>query len=204
MTVHHLRQPPYGGEPAPSGWLDALPHHRHAFILGAGPNGLPHHRHEPDGLKIALNCAITVGWRHDIWMVYDQTAPRYPWFKTDTSAHKIFSTDLSRYADTTFGYIPTIHAVSDLQEGILHGGATIAGCAIQLAFWLGCERTTLIGIDQYGDRHFDGTIGAPKHYGRTWSTVKQIEKIIRLVTARGMVVDTVSRTELAVPLVKLW
>lgn len=194
----------YMGEPAPPGWLDDLPRHPHAFILGAGPNGLPHHRHEPTGLKIALNCAIVVPWSFDIWVVLDQTAPRYPWFRTRTTAHKMFSTDLSRYADTTFSYIPTIHAVDNLREGILHGGATVAGCAIQLACWLGCERTTLIGIDQYGDRHFDGTIGAPKHYGRQWSNVKQIEKIIRLVAARGMTVDSLSKTQLSVPLVKLW
>jgi hypothetical protein len=209
MPIHSKGRFQSGGQErniCPPDWLSRLPWHPHAYILGAGPNGLPCHGHEPAGLKIALNSAITIPWDFDIWMVYDQSAPHYPWFKTKTSAHKVFGSDLAKYnpRGLNFPYVPTLHGTSDLQEGILHGGATIAGCAIQLAFWRGCERTTLIGIDQWGDRHFDGTAGAPKHFARRWNTVKQLEKVIRLVTARGMTVDTASKTELSVPFVKLW
>jgi hypothetical protein len=191
---------------APADWLSLLPRHPHAFVVGAGPNGLSFHGHEPDGLKIACNSAITIPWPWDIWIVFDLSAPEYPWFHNDTPAKRVFGRDLAKHYkhDVSFEYMPTMHVVTEPNWGVLHGGATVAGCAIQLAYWLGCERITLLGIDQYGDKHFDGTVGAPKHFGRKWSTVKLLEKTIGLVTARGMKVDTLSRTELAVPLVKLW
>jgi len=139
-------------------------------------------------------------------MVFDQGAVNYPWFKTQTSAHRVFGTEIAKCSrhDVAFEYYPTVHGLTELQRGVLHGGATIAGCAIQLAYWLGCERATLCGIDQWGDRHYDGIIGAPKHAAREWTTVKHIEHIIRLVTAGGMSVDTISKTRLSVPTVKTW
>jgi hypothetical protein len=188
----------------PAGWLDLLPRNRRAYILGAGPNGIPFHKLDPDGLKIALNSAIVLPWRFDIWMVFDYGATQYPWYKTHTSAHKVFGTDLAKVSkpEVTFPYQPTMHSVDEFRYGVLHGGASIAGCAIQLCYWLGCEHITLVGIDQFGSRHFDGTIGAPKHTDRVWSTVKLLEKIIRITTAHGITVDSLSRTKLSVPTVK--
>jgi hypothetical protein len=134
-------------------------------------------------------------------MVFDLGAKNYPWFKTRTAAVRLFGYDLSRTSahHFNFQYMPTIQAVGDLSPGILHGGASIAGCAIQFAHLVGCDRITLLGIDQFGDRHFDGTIGAPKHYGKPWSTIKPLEKVIRIVNARGSTVDSLSKTKLSIP-----
>lgn len=211
MRIHHsnsrFQSGGYAGEPAPPGWIDSLPTAKRAFIFGAGPNGVPFHYKHYDGILIALNSTITIRPDFNIWVCIDQTAFRYKWIKTRTSAKRVFSAQLAKHVrgvDVVFNSDPTIHNVNDLTGGLLHGGATVAGCAIQLAYWLGCERTTLIGVDMYGDKHWDGSIGAPKHYGRVWSSVKQLKKVVRLVTARGMKVDTLSKTELSVPLVKLW
>jgi hypothetical protein len=207
-VTHKLTILPIGCQSAvshPADWLSSLPTHQHAIIVGAGPNGRPHHSPEPtDCLKIACNSAILLPWRFDIYMVFDLNARNFPWFKTPTTAHKVFGHDIGRFekADVVFQYMPTINSVDELTYGILHGGATIAGCALQLCYWLNCAHVTLLGIDQYGDKHFDGTIGAPKHFGRKWTTVKPMEKIIRYVTARGMAVDSLSKTELSVPRVK--
>ncbi len=175
----------------------------HTQILGTGINGRDAlHLLDPLDTTIGVNGAAGL---HpiDIWMAFDREvlSARY---MDDIDAetpritgHNIYS---AARADYSFAYMPAIMpSTQRLDSGVLHAGATVAGCALQLCYWAGCQSVTLCGIDMFGNRYADGTI-SPCHASRqNWGEqMHNMNRIIALVREGGMIVETISETALMV------
>ena len=82
----------------------------------------------------------------------------------------------------------------------LRGGATISCCALQLAWFLGADHITLVGVDMKGNRHYDGTVAATSD--RIWTQRGRFQVYIDILRSRGARIDSLSETALNVPVVR--
>lgn len=190
-----------------------------------------------DAYVIAVNKGLLIqqkpciNWRASIWMSWAKgyKLHKIDWFMQllahDTTprlfgsypnnAQGLGDTEDCRY---TFLYYPSYCNVENaahgwpsyppgLMEGVLRCGGTIAGAAIQFAYWFGAARCYLVGVDMFGPRFYDGTMynkgiesGEPcPRKLKTWRECAWCDRIISDVQARGMDVITLSDTMLQKP-----
>ena len=202
-----------------AGWLDsdvffALPNIQKpskVLIAGPGPNGAPFHSDVFDftGMTIALNRGILIPGQWDFFMAYDLGARDCEWYNSDQAmrAKRLLGALLARSTpnrrtDYTFETMPR-EFDDKPRYGCLHGGSTCCGVALLFCYWLqrhhpeGAMDISLLGIDQYGQYDYDGSISAPK-YKKAWKTIANLNKIIGLLRDEGVSVRSISPTLLAV------
>jgi hypothetical protein len=180
------------------------------YIVGTGPNGVPHFSRVPKGaFVIALNKAILIReLRPSLWMAFAPELPSKNWWyealQTDTlrlfgrKLPLLYHCDYTFYADPSLHVTRSIYPAHQLFEGVLRGGATIAGCAIQAAYFARCRRVILVGVDMYGRTYFDGSESAESGKDSVWVERDNLNTLIRLVRASGMECFSLSETELDV------
>lgn len=189
-------------------------------IVGSGANGIGcYHRIPHDSFKIACNASIGITSIHyDGWMVIDKDCVKHEWFQyydvehdvirfynSDLPGTKIASYDpaISDWYDT-YNFIPgkPIQANHfDIREGVIRGGVTVCGCAIQLAYLFGNREgleICLCGIDMEDNRYFDDSVSGEHDSGKVWDHKQPLDNMIHWIINRGVRVYSVSKTALAV------
>lgn len=199
------------------------------FVIASGPNGRDIAPSIPAGACcIAVNSAITMPRSFAWWLAFDYRFPLvYDWWSTVyvDATRKLFSGRLCNYLhlvpqarqirpDAMFNYIPQIIAPTRLHPsweltppekclmpGLLRGGATATGCAVQFAYYGGARNIVLCGADLYGTGHWDG-FENPNEHGilqGVWPYRDSLQNLITAVEARGTRVYTLSDTALDLP-----
>jgi len=178
-----------------SDWSRSLkPKHKTAVIIGSAPSPrvdlIP--QLEPC-LKIACNAGVHL-YDSDIWMVFDasftQKPPFEPAYKTYKGI-KLFGRNLADLSDMVFEYEPTLKTYDGKPVyPLLRGGATIAGCALQLCYHLKIKRVYFVGVDMYGQHYADGSIDLEPRKEREWAQLKRMNLLINNVTDRMTVYKT--------------
>ena len=191
--------------------IDMLRMPSRVFIAGAGPSLPLDMRQIPLGsYVIALNRAITYEYPYAMWMVFDKNSPRFSWFHKPVWAGTLIAmgyrlhvnrlaAGLTSRADLTW----SSHKMYDqrmLIEGGLQGGATVAGCAAQLAYWGGVDHITLAGVPLMGGLHFDGT-QASRSRG-VWNQALKFRRLAAQLKAKGVTVDSFCPNGMNLPVVE--
>jgi len=196
-----------------------------AVIIGNGPSGkdvvplIPQHV-----LSIALNGAILYDRPFDWWMAFDTGLVLQDWFRKmrlPAGTRTLFGVELYwemaarqdciPLADHCFKYWPALaqqfplraekrwHG-SPIMDGVLRGQCTIAGCAVQFAYWAGVRNLYLCGVDMRGTGKANGGTN-PKHEGK-WDVSNRLSYLCNWLAAnKGMQVRSLSETALSIPVV---
>lgn len=191
-------------------------------IVGNGPAGrdvLP--LIPPGACTLALNGAILYPRVFDWWMAFDAGLVQQRWFttlKVAASTRKLFGVELyceimglpdcRVIPDYSFVYWPALAQQyplnkekvwrgSPLYPGVLRGQTTIAGCAVQFAYYCGVRRLYLVGVDMLGCEKANGGTN-PGHTGR-WDVANRLSYLCQWMTSHeGMDVATLSDTALKI------
>ena len=91
-----------------------------------------------------------------------------------------------------------------LKDGYLRGGLTIAGCALQFAYYAGAKQTILCGIDFEGQDHIDGHKNIDAKYKGKWPWLNNMQKFCGWLRSPGlnkrvMAVEKMSPSKLEIP-----
>lgn len=196
-------------------FLEENPCPSRVFIVGGGPNGKDAINEIPeDAFTIAVNSLITHKRAWTWWLAFDKGIENYPWWpglKIPEKTKVLFGHTLADVSlivpDYTFRFEPTLaqyfrqrNRKSPLMEGVLRGSASIIGCAIQFAYFLGAEEIVLCGVDMFGQGHWDGFMNPRNDHKGVWGVSRKVQWLIdSLKTQRGMEISTMSKTALNVP-----
>jgi len=190
------------------------------YIVGGGPNGNQRmHKIPGDACSIALNSSVLRKKNWTWWCCFDKGIRKYDWYShlsLSKTCSKLFGIELTkvilqneekeRWPDFSFKYRPGWHRNPkpyNLRFGWLRGNMSIAGCAIQFAYYGGAKEIILCGVDMYGRVRWDGFIGTEgDHYAREWKPiVPRINQLIYILKQKGVSVVSLSKTSLNVELV---
>jgi len=195
------------------------------YIIGTGPNGADHFaKAQTAQYVIACNKAITLeGIPKNIWLCDDRTLPDKEWFRIyayyyinnpgriqDPTPTPVFSegTLLEMYPRVPFY---TRHMSGSMKrphgprKGVLRGGASICGKALQLAYWKCAKRIVLVGVDMMHRAYHDDPDGqgciAQMYTDGTWYQKERLDLHIKYIRGAGVEVVSLSETALNVPVV---
>lgn len=209
-------------EPLPDlPWPDIFDHMpdmpERVYICGSGPKGAAAFKRIPEkAYCIALNGQVTFWRKWDWWMCFDHRAVDAEWWPEviltkETKAlfgarlaNRIY-TDPGIYPilkpDYFFKYHPGISGASfvpgqpTLLPGVLRG-LTVAGSALQFAYYAGAKEVVLCGIDMFGQDHQDGHKNIDVVYKTVWPWAANLSKLCVFLKNKGMNVMTISETAL--------
>jgi hypothetical protein len=187
--------------------LDDLGEPQRVYIVGAGSMGANFYSKIPkDAYTIAVNRMIAYPREWTVWMAFDINAPRQPWWnsKVPAGTTAILCANLAEkhpQCDYVFysGRPLPCKGIPLSADG-LRGGGTISACALQLAWFMGVDHITLVGVDMTGQYHYDGS-KANSRPGR-WMQCFRFQYLIDTMRSRGARIDSLSPTALKVPVVK--
>ena len=190
-----------------------LPVTDNIYVVAPGPNGMGHYDriHSAD-FTIVVNKAIELLVKPDLWMCSEPLAGETSWFKDNIEVNKAIACFWGRYLAK--GY-PDIAYTWEHEEPLLteenpypiprtlRRRATIAGQAVQLAYWLKAKRIILCGFDASGNRYYDGT---PAGEGNSftmregdWDWVtRYMNPMIKWMKDKGTEVVSLSKTAIEV------
>lgn len=198
------------------------------YVVASGPLGAKPALSIPaDACTLACNSAITMPRRFTWWVGFDHRLTQYSFWPTLElhGARTLFSCRLVNRlnlappvrqipCDYYFNYLPDIVSPTRLQPhvkptppgqmltpGLLRGGLTVSGIAIQFGYWFGAKQIVLCGVDMYGRGHWDGFNNSDPHQlcGGKWPWAAQLQAFCDLIAARGCKVYTMSETILRLP-----
>lgn len=214
---------PVDGLPWPDIFSDPPDLPRKVYICGSGPNGAEALKAIPDtGCLIALNSAVAQWKRWDYWLAFDHRIVDSEWWvdaRPPKCCKSLFGARLANRIhldplvfpkikpDYYFRYHPGMSGASFvpnqpcLVEGLLRG-LTVAGCALQFAYWFGAQEIALCGIDMQGPNHIDGHRNIDKVYEGVWPWANNLSKLCAVLKAEGLNIYSLSPTALGVPLCK--
>jgi len=198
-------------------------------VVASGPNGRDPALRIPDSaFTIAVNSAITMPRRFSWWLAFDHRNVCHDFWETIElgntrllfGARLVNRLRLQKGAfrhiepEAYFNYMPMIIAPTKLhpdwkltppeeclKPGLLRGGATASGVALQFAFYAGARDIILCGADFEGRGHHDG-FNAPDPYdlfGGVWPYRDAMQNLIVAIQRRGTRVWTLSDTALDLP-----
>lgn len=197
--------------------LDKLGSPSHVYIIGGGPTGADAFGWIPeDGYTIAANSTLKAccdpnyyPWPWNIWSAFDVNGPlasdnywKHPVPKeTIVLMGKTLSKQYGK-ADYYFDHGQSMRpGRNPIALRLLQGGGTIIGCNIQLAWFLGAHKFTLVAVDMKGNLHWNGTI-ASRRTGN-WPQGSRLSWLITALKRRGATFNTLTPTALkGIPLVK--
>jgi hypothetical protein len=193
---------------------------RTVCIMGSGPGAAEAATRRPPGVfTIALNKAVLLpGLAADIWLMNQLTSDSLAYYHEAAAAHpripRLFrlGTALATAAayagrDDCSWFLARqapgeeLRADRDLPTGrLVRAGATVAGCALQIAFAVGAKEILLGGIDMRGDVYWDGTKNPRDPKQGDWKHVSILDRLItHLCTSHGGMVWTLGDTALKAP-----
>lgn len=204
--------------------LDELGSPEHVYIIGGGEKGADAFKLIPeDAYTIAANSTLKAGANPDyyprpwtIWSAFDVNGPYAKdnyWTHPVPQETKIlmgktlaahYGNPKTKKSKATY-YFEHSHSLRPGRRAIvdryLLGGATIIGCNLQLAWFIGAYKFTFVAVDMSGQYHWNGT-RASKRTGR-WPQANRLEYLIRNLKQRGAIFNTLTPTALkGVPVVK--
>jgi hypothetical protein len=200
------------------------------YIIGAGPNGKAAiHKIPPDATTVVLNSAILYDRPISYWLAFDCAIRQYPWWatlKVPPTTQNVFGITLvDEHLPTpecqsgrivphySFRFRPTLspqfaierrikRKTDPLIDGILRGGASIAGAALQFAAWTGTKRIVLCGVDMFSNTHFDGFVNQRMQANAEWPICAKINWLCgALKQFRGIEIVSLSKTSIKIPVV---
>jgi hypothetical protein len=190
------------------------------YIVGSGPNGEAHLPRIPAGAcTIALNRMILQPRPWTFWFGFDHRLLDSPWWgdvKVPEETTSLFGARLANRIhmepdkttlrpDYYFRYNPGISGASfvDGQQLLMVGilrGLTVAGCALQFAYYCAASEVILCGVDMFGQQHIGGETNPDVAYKADWPWAANLTRLCVRLTKLGMPVYTMSMTALKVPL----
>ncbi|MFA5344556.1 MAG: hypothetical protein WC381_11435 [Kiritimatiellia bacterium] len=207
-------------------WPDiftALPHMpERVYVVGSGPQGLEPSRSIPENAYcLALNSAICLWRKWEWWVCGDHRVMDTDWwcdFTVHFPTRTLYSARLAnrmhtdhtiypwRRPDYYYRYHPGLTGASFkpgqpcLIPGMLRS-LTVAGSALQFAYYSGAREIVLCGIDMYGKKHFDGHENPDDCYKAKWPWADNLSKLCRVLEGEGLKITSISKTALEVPVV---
>ena len=174
-------------------------------ILGPGPLGTPYWKFTSDFYVVAVNGAINIPVRKDVWLVGDSNASETDWFREGLKTYdcmRIFSYRLYRKVGPKVSANYGFHCVNQVDELYVRDPKRfrltegIPGVAMDMLTRFGTERIFLIGIDQAGSEYFDGSFARNSNEGDAHLHCRRVAKAIEMVKKDGIVVASISPTKL--------
>jgi hypothetical protein len=181
---------------------------RAVYVLAPGAKGNPFHDRIPaDACVIAVNSAIGIR-KPTAWMTFDRRIAAQPWFAPGMQVEcvRLFGQRAATIAPSHYWYKVEPHLFwkpyDTLIDGCLRGGATVAGCAMQAAFFGGAKRIVICGVDMEGRDHFDGTVSGVEGYSDgAWDCLGNVNMLVKNIQALGVEVVSLSPTMIDVAVV---
>lgn len=177
-----------------------------AYVVAPGYNGRDLYKYiDPMKFTIVVNKAIQCPVKADLWVACEPLTGRTQWFKDCIEDNKNIACFWSHYLykeypDIKYTYEfgpPLTRTSSELIPGVLRGRATASAQAVQLAYWLGAERITTVGIDIMGNKYFDGTDAGEARPETAWSWILPLfNPMIRWIEEQGVEIVSLSETAL--------
>jgi hypothetical protein len=198
-------------------------------IVAPGPNGRDHYAAIPDDFyQIAVAKAVLIpGLSPAVWVMnhadqdwFDEADRAFNGIRifgdatfensavraAENSAVRAAENRAVRAAHTGERYSFTPPA-QDLSPDMLHPvdgcirvGATVSGCALQVAYNFGAREVLLCGVDMSGDNYWDGTSNVQPMHGPVWNASRSMNQLIHWMThEKGLKIRTLSPTRLDVP-----
>ena len=186
------------------------------YVVAPGPNGLEHIGRIPDdAFVIVVNKAIELPLSPKLWMCSEPLAGETGWFKDNIDANKDIACFWGEYL---LKGCPDIAYYWESEEPLLMRGntapifralrrrATIAGQAVQLAYWLKAKRIIICGFDARGNTYYDGEPAGEgdsfemRKGDWTW-VVALMNPMIEWLKAAGVEVVSLSETALGVEVI---
>lgn len=186
------------------------------YIVAPGPNGLDHIARIPaDAFVIVVNKAIELPLFPKLWMCSEPLAGETAWFKGNIDDNKHIACFWSQYlgeAHPDIAYCweheEPLLTVTDPYPilNVLCRRATVAGQAVQLAYWLKAKRIILCGFDASGNTYFDNTpAGEGNSFtmreGEWWWVTRLMNPMIKWIKAAGVEVVSLSKTAIDVEVI---
>ncbi|MEP0814585.1 MAG: hypothetical protein HRF49_07965 [bacterium] len=108
------------------------------------------------------------------------------------------------YPQTKASIAPGKDFSPNFKNPLTSGGATIFGCALQLAFHKGCRAVVCVGIDMKGNGYYDGSANLYRP-GGPWMHVPIVDAMIRTMQAKrpDFRVYSLSPTALDIPIMEV-
>ena len=174
-------------------------------ILGTGPLGKAHWSDIEGKFIVAVNGAIHIPVRSDIWLVGDKNALKTEWFKRglETCAcMRIFSHQIWRRmedrAKIDYGYYTLLKKDNKYNRlpDRFRLTESIIGVALDLVTRFGTKRIILCGVDQAGRYYYDGTKANDYKKDTCHATCRRLAKAIEMVKRDGVQIFSISPTRL--------
>lgn len=183
------------------------------YILATGPNGKEYHDKIPDNAYvIAVNQGIMIRPNCNLWMVFDHRCLSKPWWAeavTINGPKRLFSRQPIRMVLCDYTFITTPSLVGkppdELRRGVLRGGATIAGSAVQAAYYGGAKVITMIGVDMSGLQYYDGSYNnsvTVRGRDQEWVNLQAFNNMVAHIQKNGVIVNSLSKTAISVEQVR--
>jgi hypothetical protein len=164
----------------------------------------------PDSYVIAVSKGIIAFPAANIWLCSDSELPEKDWFEYGNDHSKAITIFSERLAERThkvpdyiFDQDPVL-CFHDYEArwGCLRCGCSVSAQAVQLAYHFGAMHVTLVGVDMYGRKYFDGTDGGyiDEREGE-WNCIVRFNSLIKWLNEHGMIVDSLSPTALNIEVV---
>ena len=187
------------------------------YILGSGPLGVDGYD-RIDGYTIGLNKSVSAV-PCDLWMSFatGYLTHKAQWFRDlldNDKTPRLFGSHPENNAgladredcDYSFLYYPPWQHSPFMYQGVLKA-ATIAGAALQLAYWFGASEVYLCGVDMFGAFDFTGQAWwkgrnepTPTKDNKSWPVdLEMIDKIIHAIRDQ-VTVYTLTPTALGKPI----
>jgi hypothetical protein len=180
-------------------------------IVAPGANGPGNYRKiPPDVYVIAVSKAVLIpSIRPRLWMMNHVQQMWYPNADRTFRGVRVYGDTAAREvrppAGETWYYYPGAGGLLRPDrlvpiDGCIRIGATVTGCALQLAYNFGATTILLCGADMSGDSYWDGTSNPQPMHGSTWPAVRCLNLLTRwMMEEKGLRIATLSPTRLAVP-----
>ena len=164
------------------------------YIVAGGPNGKKYYHSIPDdGYIIAVNQSVLIPEiTPDMWVLNSMNKTTRPWIRKAHQSFKGTRVFKQNCVEKTPKYIQKsdhfIYVPNQKNEpsnstrilpGILRGGGTVSGYAIQIAAHLGARNIILCGVDFSGQTYWDGKTGNHRKHGDVWSYKAAADKIVQ-------------------------
>lgn len=184
-------------------------------ILGTGINGKPYHDALIGEYVIGVNGAINI-CDLDVWLVKDWRIMENDYYQNPkySARLKIFARRLKKREDFIkpdyyYKETPGMGAEPEyplLIRGVLRAGCTIAGAALQLAFWCNVQHIALCGIDMNGQYYFDGSRNRhiELEINGNWKQRRKLDALIAEIISMGRDVVSISPTALEIGNERSW
>ena len=171
-----------------------------AWVVGSAPgveNEIKAINH--NDWVVACNGAIRLQLRADAWAIWLKDSLEKAWWppaRPDVRhivCGREFAMSCPFPVDYDFVYEPGLDWGGVPRAGILGGGASIAGCMVQLLIASGvCQCIVLVGIGLQGPVDYDGT--STGHKKKPWSQARKMAGLCRYAKSKGIVVCATRRT----------